>query len=296
MPNPRARRHFLLTSFSVLTACAGTTPPPPVAAPTGRLRLFRDIEAKTGARLGAFALDTATGRDLAQRADERFALCSTFKWVLAAAVLALVDRGAVALDERVPYGPDDLLEYAPVARAAVGEGALTVEGLAAAAVSVSDNTAANLLLAKVGGPAGFTQVLRSWGDRVTRLDRVEPFLNENLPGDSRDTTTPRAMVGLMRHLLCGDEALSQASRDRLLKWLRECKTGDKRLRAGFPRDWSVGDKTGSGERNAVNDVAIATPPGGAPIIVAVYLSGGSAEFSALEAAHADIATLVARGI
>lgn len=292
----QTRRLFLFSTFSALTACAGSTSHTPADARDDSLRALRDIEATKGVRLGVFAVDTATERELVYRADERFAMCSTFKWALAAAVLALVDSGALALDERVPYGPGDLLEYAPVTRAAVGEGAMTVEALAAAAVSVSDNTAANLLLAKVGGPAGFTEFVRSWGDKVTRLDRVEPFLNENIAGDPRDTTSPRAMVGLMRSVLCGDEALSPASRDRLLQWLLECQTGNNRLRAGFPRDWIVGDKTGSGWHNAVNDVAIATPPGRAPVLVAVYLNGGSTELSALEDAHADVARLVARGL
>jgi len=239
-------------------------------------------------------VDTASERQLAYRADERFAMCSTFKWVLAAAVLALVDRGALALDEHVPYGPADLLEYAPVTKASATEGFMTVEALAVAAVTVSDNTAANLLLAKVDGPAGLTKFVRSCGDSVTRLDRTEPDLNDNVPGDPRDTTAPRAMAGLMRHIVRGDAALSPSSRDRLLQWLRACETGKNRLRAGFPSDWLVGNKTGSGNRNAVNDVAIATPPGRAPIVVAVYLDGGSGEMAALEAVHADVARLVAR--
>lgn len=292
----QARRHFLMSSFSVLTACAGGAARAPQNPPDDGSSALRDIEATLGGRLGVFAVDTATERQLAYRADERFAMCSTFKWVLAAAILALVDRGALALDERVPLGPSDLLEHAPATSAALGEGAMTVEDLARAAVIVSDNTAANLLLDKVGGPAGFTRFVRASGDEVTRLDREEPFLNANDPGDPQDTTSPRAMVGLMRHLLSGDAALSPESRDRLLRWLVACETGKNRLRAGFPRDWRVGDKTGSCGRNAVNDVAIATPPGRAPILVAMYLSGSSAEFSALEAAHADVAKLVARGL
>src|SRR5262249_5430218 len=162
--------------------------------------------------------------------------------------------------DRVSYRETDLLEHAPETRAHVGEGAMSVDALARAAVVVSDNTAANLLLARVDGPAGFTRFGRSLGDAVTRLDRTEPALNANVPGAPRDTTSPRAMVGLMRALLCG-EALSPSSRARLLGWLRACETGKERLRAGLPAEWVVGDKTGTGAAGALNDVAIATPPG-----------------------------------
>jgi beta-lactamase class A len=259
----------------------------------GTERSLDEIERRIGGRLGVFALDTGSGRELSHRADERFAMCSTFKWVLAAEVLALVDGGELSLDERLSYGPEDLLEYAPATSQSVAQGFMTVDALAAAAVVVSDNTAANLLLAKLGGPSAFTRFVRSAGDSVTRLDRVEPALNENVPGDARDTTSPRAMVALMRRILCGPDALSAASRERLLGWLRGCETGANRLRAGFPPDWSVGNKTGSGAGNAVNDVAIVVPPGRAPLLVAVYTSGGSAELTALAAAHADVARLVA---
>jgi beta-lactamase class A len=271
--------------------------PPRLAAPTAHparaLRSVAEIEARVGGRVGVFAIDTGTGRQLAHRADELFAMCSTFKWVLAAAILADVDRAQLSLDDRVSYAPSDLLEHAPVARAHVDDGSLTVEALARAAVTVSDNTAANLLLAKVGGPAGLTRFVRSMGDLVTRLDRAEPTLNSNEPGDPRDTTSPRAMVGLMRRVLTGD-TLSNTSRERLLSWLRDCETGKERLRAGFPGNWIVGDKTGTGARGATNDVAIAMPPGRAPVLVAAYMSEGAAGSTALEAAHSEIGQLVAR--
>jgi len=197
------------------------------------------------------------------------------------------------LDERVRYISADLLEYAPVTREHVAEGSLTVDALARAAITVSDNTAANLLLAKVGGPAGLTQFVRLLGDSVTRFDRDEPNLNSNEPGDSRDTTSPRAMVQLMRLILCGN-AISPISRERLLDWMRGCETGKDRLRAGLPRDWKVGDKTGSGRRGAMNDVAIAMPPRRAPILIAAYMSDGASVPEAREAAHANIGRLVAR--
>jgi beta-lactamase class A len=220
-------------------------------------------------------------------------MCSTFKWVLAAAVLARIDRAQLSLDDRVEYGPPDLLEHSPATRKHVAEGSMTIEALAAASVSVSDNAAANLLLAKIGGPAGFTRFVRGLGDSVTRLDRDEPTLNENSPDDPRDTTSPRAMADLMQRILCSD-VLSATSRTTLLAWLRECETGNDRLRAGLPRGWSVGHKTGTGQRGAVNDVAIAWPPDRAPVLVVSYLSDGQRDVSTLAAAHADIAKFVAR--
>ncbi len=264
----------------------------PARTPRHGLRTLPEIEATVGGRVGVFALDTGSGRTLTYRPDERFAMCSTFKWTLAAALLARVDRAQLSLDERVPYSKADLLEHAPATTAHLAEGAMTIDALAQAAVTVSDNTAANLLLPKVGGPAGLTQFVRQLGDTVTRLDRDEPTLNENAPGDPRDTTSPRAMVGLMRRVLCGD-ALSSAGRERLLGWLRACETGKNRLRAGLPPDWTVGDKTGSGGRCTVNDVVIALPPGRAPILVAAYMSDGDAGLARLCAAHAEVGRLVA---
>lgn len=307
-----SRRQFLLgTSGALVAACAPSAsqapatpteaPPPPAtrteapptpATPSRALPTLAEVEKRVGGRVGVFALDTATGQQVTHRADERFAMCSTFKWVLAAAVLARVERSQLSLDERVPYQASDLLEYAPVTRENAAAGSMTIDALAQAAVTVSDNTAANLLLGKIGGPAGLTEFVRSLDDAVTRLDRNEPTLNSNAPGDDRDTTSPRAMVNLMRRILCED-ALEPSSRERLLGWLRACETGKNRLRAGLPPDWTAGDKTGSGERNAINDIAIAWPPNRAPILLAAYMSDGSSEMEAMQAAHADIARLVA---
>jgi beta-lactamase class A len=256
---------------------------------------FGPIEAEIGGRLGAFALDTRSGAVLAHRGDERFALCSTFKWALAAAVLKRVDGAELGLDQPVSYGSSDLLEYAPTTRQHVAAGALSVEELAMAVVVNSDNTAANLLLAKIGGPPAMTDFFRSLGDPLTRLDRPEPDLNANVEGDLRDTTSPRVMVGAMRAVLCGD-VLSRAQRSRLLGWMNACETGHDRLRAGLPREWRVGDKTGTGVRGAVNDIAIAFPPGRPPILIACYLSGSPAPLRALNAAHALVARRVAEHI
>lgn len=290
------RRQILVGTASALATSCAPSPGPRASTPVAAVTTedapeLHAIESRIGGRVGVFALDTASARTIAHRADERFAMCSTFKWLLAAAVLAKVDRGELALSARVPFGAADLLEYAPITRARVAEGELSVDALAEAAVTVSDNTAANLLLAKIDGPAGLTRFARATGDRVTRLDRDEPTLNDHRPDDPRDTTSPRAMVETMRVVLTGD-VLAPASRERLLGWMRACTTGKERLRRGFPATWSAGDKTGSGPRGAVNDLAIAWPPGRAPVVIAAYLSESPLDGAALAAAHVDIAHVV----
>lgn len=284
-------RRTLLAALmaSLATACSNRRPAAPAQPEDDPIG---PIEARLGGRVGLFALDTGSGKALSHRPDERFAMCSTFKWALAAAVLARVERKELALDERVTYGEEDLLEYAPATRPNVASGFMKLEALAEAAVTVSDNTAANLLLARVGGPAGLTMFFRRHGDAVSRLDRDEPTLNTNLPGDPRDTTSPRAMAGLVRRLLIGS-ALSVQSRERLLGWMKASPTGRERLRAGLPASFVVGDKTGTGANGAVNDVAILWPPGRSAIVVALYLSEGRGTLAIANAGHADIARVIA---
>jgi beta-lactamase class A len=255
---------------------------------------FAALEAKHGGRLGVAALDTGDGKRIAHRADERFAMCSTFKLLLAAAVLARVDAGKESLDRRMPYSEADLLSYAPITRKHVAKGAMTVGDLCAAAIQYSDNTAANLLFPIVGGPRGLTRWLRALDDETTRLDRIEPDLNANLPNDPRDTTTPAAMAATMRKLLAGD-ALSAASRDRLARWLIGTMTGDARLRAGFNPARTIGDKTGTGERGAANDVAVVwTKKGAAPWFVTVFYSAPNATPAERDATIAEAGRIVAR--
>src|SRR5262249_42894690 len=145
-------------------------------------------------------------------------MCSTFKFLLAAAVLKRAENGQEELNRRIKFQASDLETYSPVTKDQAGGDGMTVAELCAAAMNYSDNTAANLLLAKLGGPTALTSYARSIGDPVTRLDRIEPNLNESVPGDLRDTTTPAAMLGNLRALLFGD-ALSAASKDQLTKWL-----------------------------------------------------------------------------
>lgn len=251
------------------------------------------LQRASGGRLGVYALDAASGHTLLNLSEnERFAMCSTFKLPLAAAVLARVDAGAASLEQRIKYGKEDLLSYAPVTSARVSEGEMSVRDLTAGMIELSDNTAANLLLKLVDGPEGLTKWLRSEGDQVTRLDRTEPELNSNLPNDPRDTTTPRAMAETTARLLTGP-VLRESSRELLTQWMVNASTGHKRIRAGLPKKWRVGDKTGTGARGAVNDVAIAWPEGRGPMVIAVYMSESKQPTSELEAIHARVAGLLA---
>ena len=258
---------------------------------------LRALQRRHGGRLGVAMLDTGTGRRVAQRGDERFLLCSTFKVLAVAAVLARVDAGKERLDRRIVFGPEVLLDYAPVTRPHVGAPGMTVAALCEAAITLSDNTAANLLLASLslaslGGPAAVTRFVRGLGDPVTRLDRTEPELNEGSPGDIRDTTTPNAMLDTLQRLLLG-HALADASRVRLTGWLRACATGRDKLRAGVPADWSPGDKTGSGAHGESNDVAIFWPPRCKPLLVTAYYAGSSADSKQRSAVLAEVGRLAA---
>ena len=251
------------------------------------------IEAGSGGRLGVAVLDTGTGARAGHRAGERFPLCSTFKVLAASAVLARVDAGAERLERRVPITPSDLVEHAPATKEHVGTG-MTLAELCEAAITLSDNTAGNLLLGAVGGPAGLTAYARGLGDDLTRLDRTETALNEALPNDPRDTTTPAAMLENLNRLVLGS-ALSPGSRGHLTGWLIANRTGDARLRAGFP-GWRVGDKTGTGERGTANDVAVLWPPSGAPVVVTVYLTGASGTGEARNAVIAAVGRSVAAAL
>jgi beta-lactamase class A len=233
---------------------------------------FSQLERMAGVRVGVAALDTGSGKRIGWRANERFVMCSTFKLSLAAAILAKADKGGEKLDRQVPIGSDAPIGVSPATRRNVGHN-MTVAELCEAAVVYSDNGAANTLLAILGGPDAMTAYWRSIGDTITRLDDAE--LKLNIPDGERNTTTPTAMLGNLKSLLVGN-AVSPASRDRLLNWMRASTTGAKRLRAGLPTLWQWGDKTGtSAPRYAlVNDIGIATPPGRSPILMVAYTERG----------------------
>lgn len=250
-------------------------------------------ERETKGRVGVYAHNLRSGVRYGWRADERFVMCSTFKASLAACVLKRVDQGRESLDRPIPYGEADLLEYAPVARANLAKGALSVAAMCEAVVELSDNTCANLLLAAVGGPGALTAFWRSTGDQVTRLDHNEPELNRSPPGDPHDTTTPAAMAEVLHRLVLGD-VLSPASRERLTGWLVGCKTGADRLRGGLPAAWRIGDKTGNNGKDAAGDIAVAWPDSATPIVMAAYVQGGNPTMDRIKAVFADVGRLAAR--
>ena len=235
-----------------------------------------DLEKASGGRLGVALLDTATGAQAGHRRDERFPMCSTFKLLAVGAVLARADQRKEQMDRVVRFTRKEIVTYSPATETRVGDAGMSITELCAAAITLSDNTAGNLLLASIGGPSGLTAFARTLGDDMTRLDRIEPDLNETLAGDSRDTSTPAAMWSNLRALVLGS-TLSPSSRAQLTEWLIQNKTGKKGLRAGLLAEWKVGDKTGSGARGTTNDLAIVWPPQHAPMLVSVYLTGATVD-------------------
>ena len=254
---------------------------------------FAALEKSSGARIGVGAIDTGSGRTIFYRESERFIMCSSFKLSLAAAVLARADRGEEQLERVVHYQQNELLDVSPATSKNLATG-MSVEALCEAAVIYSDNTAANLLMAIVGGPAGVTKFWRSLGDETSHLDRTEPALN--IPDGDKDTTTPVAMLGNLKTMLLGD-ALKLSSRQKLAEWMSANTTGDLMLRAGLPKNWKVGDKTGryasSATSNAAIDLAIATPPGGKPVLITAFTMNGNGDDTAHQALVADIGRIIA---
>lgn len=288
------RRAVLAATAAVVVAgCTRAVPAAPAADDAAaRFEAIRTTLGP-GGRLGVAAIDTGSGRELRFDADSRYAMASTFKLPLAAFVLDRVEEGELALDEELPFGPGDPLDNSPTVQANLARGRLPVRQLCAGIVEVSDNSAANLLLRRTGGPGALTRFIRACGDPVTRLDRFEMELNTNLPGDPRDTTSPAAMAALARKLVLGD-VLTEENRTRLQTWLKKAVPGPDRLKAGLPSPpWLVGHKTGTGANGAVNDVAIAWRSGKPPIVIACYQSGGTADRPTRFAAHASVARLVA---
>lgn len=258
-----------LSSASATASGSGSASGP--AAPSSdpaTAGAFAVLERRYGARLGVVAVDTGNGRTIAHRAGERFAFASTVKVFIAAAVLdASSDADLAAV---VHYDRGDLLEYAPVTSEHVDTG-MTVRELVDAALRASDNTAANLLVERLGGPDAVERWLRGIGDRTTSVDRVEPDLNEATPGDRRDTTTPEQFAADLRTVLLGD-ALDAADRRVLREAMLGNTTGDATIRAGVDPSWQVADKTGTASYGVRNDIAIVTPPGRAPVVLVVMTS------------------------
>jgi beta-lactamase class A len=268
---------------------------PPTSAPSATPTLspydadFAGLEAQFGSRLGVYAIDTGTGREIAYRADERFAYASTFKALAAAAVLQQND--IADLDRLVTFTEADLITYSPVTELRVDTG-MTLGEIAEAAVRYSDNTAGNLLLDELDGPAGFTAALAAIGDDTTQSVRWEAGLNDAVPGDPRDTTSPRAFATDLREFALGD-ALPAAKQQLLVDWMSGNATGANLIRSGVPADWAVADKSGSGGYGVRNNIAVLYPPDAAPIVLAVLSTKDSPDAARDDALIAQAASVVA---
>ncbi len=282
MQHTRVRRAVLgaLATLSLvpLAACGqgDSSPPASPSSPAAAtrpatdakpfVREFKELERKFDARLGVYAVDTGTGREVAYNDGERFAYASTFKALAAGAVLR--KHSLNGMDRVIKYSRDDLIAHSPVTEKHVETG-MSLGRLCEAAVRFSDNTAANLLFDELGGPEGLDAVLEEIGDDVTRMERREPELSRWSPGETRDTSTPRALAEDLRAFVLGD-VLGEGERAQLTEWLRTNVTGDELIRAGVPEGWVVGGKTGTGSAyGARNDIAVVWPPDGAPIVMAI---------------------------
>ncbi len=294
-PGPGLQGGKPLFSRRELLLLAGATVLAVPAQAANAARELKAIHKRIGGRLGVQVLDSQSGKRFGLDENSRYAMASTFKLPLVAALLWQMDRGAFGPERPLAIPQKDVLPNSPAveAKLASGGSAMTVRELCAAVIVQSDNTAANVLLAGIGGPAALTDFFRkSVGDDVTRFDRIEPGLNSNVPGDPRDTTTPRAMVDSLLRIFTQD-VLSLPSRAMLIDWMIGARTGLERVRAGIPKSWQVGDKTGTGHNGAVNNLVVAYPPGRRPIFIAVYMSESKKTNAELISAHAEIGSIVA---
>lgn len=258
------RRHLLLALASLpLASAAGPAPERQAEHPA-----LIALEGELRGEIGLAAIDSASGRTVGHRQDQRFPMCSTFKTVLAAAMLARADAVAGLLDKRLALPKESFVSYSPITGKHAGD-AMSVADLCAAALQYSDNTAANTLMRELGGPSALTRYARTLGDERFRLDRWETELNSAIPGDERDTTTPWAMAQTLRKLLLRD-GLAPARQSQLREWMLGNTTGDSRIRAAVPAGWRVADKTGTGSYASASDIAVIYPPDRAPLVLAIY--------------------------
>lgn len=287
------RRTFAALLTLALSGASCASARPGAASPRADSpleRRWQALEKQAGGLLGVTLIDPQRGQQFSWRGDERFPMCSTFKWPLAAALLAEVDAGRQSLDRVLPYARDELLPHSPITEQHVGTG-MRIGDLCAATVAHSDNTAANVLLRALGGPAGFNRFVRSRGDGTTLLARNEPDLNNARHGDAGDTTTPRAMAMLMHRLVLGD-GLSARSREQLKAWGLATVTSGTRLRANLPAGWQLADKTGTSGHGSTNDVGVFWTSTGRPIVVAAFLTGSTVPAADQNRVHAQIAAQV----
>lgn len=290
-----SRRHFLQSSAVALATSLAVpvlarSAPGPGSGSIATAADFAALEKASGGRLGVTLLDTRTGKREGHRQDERFPMCSTIKWMIAAAALHRADGQPGFLEERLPMRAEDLIDHAPTTRRHVGKD-LSIRDLCRTTMVTSDNPAANLLLRRLGGPPALTAFMLSHADAVTRSDRYEPELNRFTPGDPRDTTSPAASAASLQRFVLGD-ALQPASRQQLADWLIDNETGDATLRAGLGKRWRVGDKTGSNGKDTRNDIGVLWPLGGGSAwVLTAYLQGASVDSGERDAVLARVAAL-----
>jgi beta-lactamase class A len=290
MNHSRNRRTFLLAAVSVPIATIWTSWTKKGDAAVSAQAQLTKLERTLASRLGVFALNTANGTHLGYHANEYFPLCSTFKVLLASAILKRSTQIDGLMQQRIKYQQSDLVTYSPITKQHIENG-MTVTALCAAAIQYSDNTASNLLMKILGGPGAVTKFARSIGDRQFRLDRWETALNSAIPGDRRDTSTPSSMGQSLQRLALGD-ALEPPLQLQLRAWLLGNTTGATRIRSGVPANWQVGDKTGTGDYGTANDLAVLWPPQRAPVIVAIYTTQSEKDAKARNDVVASAARIV----
>lgn len=288
MLNRRQFTKLLTKSFPGILVSGCVLPFQALAQADSFITAVIGVERQLEARLGVEVLDIESKRKWAYQADQRFPMCSTFKVIASAAFLAKVDSGEDSLSRKVVIDDSDLVSYSPMTITRIGDAGMSMSEICEAALTLSDNTAGNIILESIGGPSGVTQFARDIGDETFRLDRWETELNEAVIGDLRDTTSPAAMTETLQKLLFGN-VLSEASKSLLQSWLTDNKTGDAKLRAGLPSAWTVGDKTGGGNNGTMADVAFILVPNRKPIIVSIYMTETTASFDDRNAGIANIA-------
>jgi beta-lactamase class A len=292
MPVSADRRALLLAGASA--PIAWIFRPGSASAASSATDRLAALESATGGRLGVAALNIAGGAQVSYRANERFAFCSTFKLLAVSAILKRSATETDLLQRRIVYTKDEVAPYSPITAKHAGQG-MTLSEICAAGLQYSDNTAANLMIRLLGGPAGVTAFARSIGDNEFRLDRWETSLNDAVPGDPRDTSTPAAMMQDLQHLALGD-LLGVPERARLVGWMRGNRTGAKRIHAGVPAGWSVADKTGTGDYGTTNDIGLVWPPGRPPVLLAIYFTQHAKAASSREDVVATAARIVAEAL
>ncbi len=266
-------RHLLFLAIimvSLVNACMPSLANADQIKSTSIQEKLATLEISSGGRIGLSAINTASNMHLQYRAEERFPMCSTNKVMGVAAILKKSMTDNLLLQQKVTYKKEDLITYSPMTKKYLADG-MTIAELCAATMTLSDNTAINLLMKNLGGPEAVTVFARSIGDNKFNLNRWEPQLNSAIPGDLRDTTTPAAMEKSLQRLALGD-TLATPQRTQLQTWLKNNTTGNSRIRAGVPKGWIVGDKTGTGDYGTTNDIGIIWPPKSSPIVVAIYFT------------------------